>query len=121
MPSSPVAAATMPFGSATGIGGPLASPWSGHNSNWAASNEPATPQDVGGEPHPPPSRKAGRNVGGEKMRIGISSTCAVGLAIALTFGTVSVARAQTPDSTRKAATKTTKKKTTKTQRTTSSS
>lgn len=54
------------------------------------------------------------------MRIGISSTCAIGLAIALTFGGVANARAQTPDSTRKATSKTTKK-TNKTRRTTSSS
>jgi len=50
------------------------------------------------------------------MRIGISSTCAVGLAIALTCGSGAIARAQKADSTHK-----TTKSTSKTRRTTKSS
>ena len=47
-------------------------------------------------------------VGGEKMRIGFSSSCAIGLAIALTLGAVSTADAQQRDTTRRAARRTTK-------------
>src|SRR5689334_17282394 len=43
------------------------------------------------------------------MRIGISSTCVIGVAIALSFASVSVANAQTPDSTHKTTTRKVKK------------
>jgi hypothetical protein len=55
------------------------------------------------------------------MRIGFLSSCAIGLAIALTFGDVSAAQAQQPDSTQrttKSTTRTARKRSTR--RTTSS-
>ena len=53
------------------------------------------------------------------MRIGFLSSCAIGLAIALTFGDVSAAQAQQPDTTQRATTRTARRRTTH-RRTTSS-
>ncbi len=50
------------------------------------------------------------------MRIGFSSSCAIGLAIALTLGGVSTVKAQQTDSTRRSTKTTKKKKTTSSQR-----
>ena len=55
------------------------------------------------------------------MRIGFSSSCAIGLAIALTIGSVSTARAQQTDSTRKTTRSTTKAKNKSTKRKATSS
>jgi len=63
------------------------------------------------------NRQSGRNVGGDKCEL-FSSSCAIGLAIALTLGGVSTVKAQQTDSTPQT-TKT--RKSTKTKKKTSSS
>ena len=50
------------------------------------------------------------------MRIGFSSSCAIGLAIALTLGGVSTVKAQQTDSTRRTTRTTTSRRTTRTTR-----